>query len=230
VGPTIGWLLTRPELGLRLVAGNAGADREIRWVHATELENPGPWMTGGELVLTTGLRLPRAAQRRRAYVEHLAGAGAAGIGFGIELGHPRVPRDLLAAADERGLPVLEVPFATPFLAISQAVTERLSAERLEDVRRTVAVQARLVKATVDRGVGGIVRDLARHLDARVAVLDPGLGVLAAEPQDAGTLVERVEQQIAVQRRRRGRFGLAVSDEAGRLVNGILGRIAREQVA
>jgi DNA-binding PucR family transcriptional regulator len=215
VAPTVGWLLTRPDLGLRLVAGHAGAEREIRWVHATELENPGPWMSGGELVLTTGLRLPPTVQRRRAYVEHLDEAGAAGIGFGIELSHPRVPRDILAAADERGLAVLEVPFATPFLALSRAVTERLGTERLDEVRRTVAVQARLVKATVDRGVGGVVRDLARHLDGRVAVLDPGLAVLAAEPQDASALVARVEHQIATARLR-GRFGLAVSDGAGRL--------------
>jgi purine catabolism regulator len=62
----------------------------------------------------------------------------------------------------------------------------------------------------------VVRDLARHLEARVAVLDPGLAVLAAEPHDASALLHRVEQQIAVQRRRRGRFGLAVSDDAGRL--------------
>jgi purine catabolism regulator len=216
VAPTVGWLLTRPELGLRLVAGDAGKEREIRWVHATELENPGPWMSGGELVLTTGLRLPRTAQRRRAYVEHLDRAGAAGIGFGIELSHPVVPRDILAAADDRGLSVLEVPFATPFLAISRAVTERLGTERLDEVRRMVAVQARLVKATVDRGVGGVVRDLARHLDGRVAVLDTGLAVLAAEPQDASALVVRVEHQIATQRRLRGRFGLTVSDDAGRL--------------
>ena len=91
MAPTVGWLLTRPELGLRLVAGDAGAEREIRWVHATELENPGPWMSGGELVLTTGLRLPRTAQRRRAYVEHLDRAGAAGIGFGIECRTRRCP-------------------------------------------------------------------------------------------------------------------------------------------
>ena len=216
MAPTVGWLLTRPELSLRLVAGDAGAEREIRWVHATELENPGPWMSGGELVLTTGLRLPRTAQRRRAYVEHLDRAGAAGIGFGIELSHPVVPRDILAAADDRGLSVLEVPFATPFLAISRAVTERLGTERLDEVRRMVAVQARLVKATVDRGIGGVVRDLARHLDGRVAVLDTGLAVLAAEPQDASALVARVEHQIATQRRLRGRFGLTVSDDAGRL--------------
>ena len=81
----------------------------------------------------------------------------------------------------------------------------------------MAVQARLVKATVDRGVGGIVRDLARHLDGRVAVLDTGLA--RARRGAAGRVrawSRGWSSQIATQRRLRGRFGLTVSDDAGRL--------------
>ena len=101
MAPTVGWLLTRPELGLRLVAGDAGAEREIRWVHATELENPGPWMSGGELVLTIGLRLPRnwdgiakslrparyalrLARARRAELVEFADLGVVDLLFGVQ--------------------------------------------------------------------------------------------------------------------------------------------------
>ncbi|MEX0743382.1 MAG: PucR family transcriptional regulator ligand-binding domain-containing protein, partial [Actinomycetota bacterium] len=43
-----------PGLALRFVAGEESANRPIRWVHISELEDPTPWLKGGELLLTTG--------------------------------------------------------------------------------------------------------------------------------------------------------------------------------
>ena len=44
------------EFGLEVVAGRESAERPIRWVHISELEHPTPWLSGGELLLTTGAR------------------------------------------------------------------------------------------------------------------------------------------------------------------------------
>ena len=49
------------EMGLRLATGAEGADVPVRWVHSTELPDPTPWLSGGELLLTTGFQ----ARRRR---------------------------------------------------------------------------------------------------------------------------------------------------------------------
>ena len=45
------------ELELEILAGEAGLDRAVRWVHISELADPTPWLSGGELLLTTGLQL-----------------------------------------------------------------------------------------------------------------------------------------------------------------------------
>ena len=45
------------ELELEIAAGEAGLDRAVRWVHISELADPTPWLSGGELLLTTGLQL-----------------------------------------------------------------------------------------------------------------------------------------------------------------------------
>ena len=58
------------ELELSVVAGEAGLDRAVRWVHISELEDPTPWLSGGELLLTTGLQLGDDAQQRE-YLERL---------------------------------------------------------------------------------------------------------------------------------------------------------------
>ncbi len=106
------------ELGLEIAAGaEAAAEREIRWVHITELLDPTPWLSGGELLLTTGIPLENA-DRQRKFIRQLSEAGVAGLGLGTGFDHAKIPKALLAEADARGFPVFEVPYETPFIAIT----------------------------------------------------------------------------------------------------------------
>ena len=78
------------ECGLKLSVPGESAKRAIRWVHISELEDPTPWLSGGELLLTTGLQLGDAAQQR-AYVLRLVQHGLSGLGFGVGFSHARAP-------------------------------------------------------------------------------------------------------------------------------------------
>src|ERR671936_1185469 len=87
---------------LELIAGASGKDSSIRWVHISELEDPTPWLSGGELLLTTGFRLTGAARQRR-FVALLADHGVAGLGLGTGFEHKRVPRAVIDEAEKRAL-------------------------------------------------------------------------------------------------------------------------------
>ena len=76
-----------PGLPLRLLAGEEEAGRPIRWVHVSELEDPTPWMKGGELILTTGLGIGETPAKQRAYLKRLVDAGLTGLGFGLGFTH-----------------------------------------------------------------------------------------------------------------------------------------------
>jgi purine catabolism regulator len=128
--PTIGDLLADPHLGLRLLAAQGANHREIRWAHATELADPTEFIEGGELLLLTGVALPSDGAGQAAYVERVAAAGVAGLGFGVGLSHCSVPPALVEAADRRALPLLEVPRPTPFMAITRAVADALARREL----------------------------------------------------------------------------------------------------
>ena len=65
------------ELDLELVAGADAASAPVRWVHISELQDPTPWLNGGELMLTTGIPLDTAA-KQRAFVRILADRNLAG--------------------------------------------------------------------------------------------------------------------------------------------------------
>lgn len=177
------WLLAQPELGLRLVAGRV--DRvDVTWAHAIEVLDPSPWLHGGELVLTTGLRMPRARAEQAAYVDRLKATGAAGLGFGVGIRFTEVPRGLVERSEETGLPLLEVPLATPFIAVAQAVARRLAEERERALARTIRLQQELTRTTLRDGLAGLTRRLARELRAEVVVLDEHGTVVAGSAGSA----------------------------------------------
>ena len=93
----------------------------------TEQEDPQRFLNGGELVLTTG-HAPAQRPEQRRFVRQVQRAGAVGIGFGIGLTHDAVPPALIAEANRWGLPVVEVPYETPFIAIGKLVADAQSAD------------------------------------------------------------------------------------------------------
>src|SRR6266702_5312808 len=180
-------LVAMPDLGLVVHSGAEALDRTVGWVHVSELEDPTPFLEGGELLLTTGLILDRGPTAHVTYVERLAATNVVGLGWGTGLTHERVPATVIAAAEHCGLTVIEVPRQTPFIAISKAVSRAIAADEYAAMTRTYEAQHQLTSAAVrSDGFASLVRRLARLVDGWVLLLDRGGGLLHAEPADAGT--------------------------------------------
>ena len=159
------------DMGLELLAGEEASDTPVRWVHATELEDPTPWLSGGELILTTGIQLVTPA-RQRAWVERLAAHHLAGVGFGTGFGHDEVPPALLVRAQELSFPAFEVPFDLPFIAITEKAFGRLVNDQYEVLQRGIAMHKRLQRIVIEeRGLPEVVRALSAAIGGAVVVLD-----------------------------------------------------------
>ncbi|MDX6430832.1 MAG: hypothetical protein QOE54_3198 [Streptosporangiaceae bacterium] len=180
--PTLAAVAALPQLGL-LARARAAPDVRVRWVAVSELEDPTPFLEGGELLLTTGMRLTDPAAQSGEYVARLVGRGVAGLGFGAGLSHATVPEALVEAAIDHGLPLLEVPRSTPFIAIGKSVSQMLAAERYEDLTRAFQAQRELTRAAL-RGPGELVARLARELDGWALLLDGSGAVRHAAPDHA----------------------------------------------
>ena len=142
---TVGDLVAQPGVGLTLVAGKGGLDRPVRWAHTSELPDPTRWLSGGELLLTTGLGVKGSPNVQRAYLNRLVKAGLAGLGFGLGFGFDSVPAPILRAADRADFPVFEVPYPVPFIAITEAVSSALAAERIRELEMSETVHERLAQ-------------------------------------------------------------------------------------
>ncbi len=158
--------------GLRLCAVHLPhPEAAVRWVAASELTDPAPFLEGGELLLTTGLGTATwDAAGWEGYVARLLATGVAALGIGTGLTHPVPPPALVEAARRHGLNVLEVPRATTFVVVSRRTAALLEAEQAVASRAEVRVQRELTEAALDRDPTALPRRLADALRGAVCVL------------------------------------------------------------
>jgi len=180
------WLLAQDDLGLSLLAGGP-ARKQLTWAHASDLVDPTPWLAGGELILTTGIGLPRAAGEQRAYVGRLADAGVAGVGFGVGVRYAAIPAPIVAECSERKFPLLEVPLPTPFLAITQAVARRIAEQEVASLQQALTYQRRISRSAIRTGLAGVVGELSKELRCEAVVLDEYAAVMASSVRHGGLL-------------------------------------------
>ncbi|MEU8073837.1 PucR family transcriptional regulator ligand-binding domain-containing protein [Catellatospora citrea] len=134
----------------RLVAGESGLDRPVRWVHSAEVPDIATLLRGGELVLTTGIGLPADDAGVRAFVNDLAEVGVAGLI--VELGRrytASVPRVMAAAAQKAGMPLVELRRPTPFVQITEAVHALIVDAQLAELRATEQIHQRFTELSVE---------------------------------------------------------------------------------
>ncbi len=180
---TVGHLVA--DCGLELLAGADSSERRIRWVHITELEDPTQWLSGGELLLTTGIQLTGAARQRR-FVALLADHDVAGLGLGTGFGHKRMPKALIEEAGKRGLPLFEVPYEMPFIAITKSAFTLLVNEQYAVLERGTQVHERLERLVIEgRGLEAVLGSLASAIGGTAIVQDSSGRELARHPAKGG---------------------------------------------
>jgi purine catabolism regulator len=191
---TVADVAADPSLGLRTVVAPPGAlDTPVRWVAVTELPDPRPFLAGGELVLTTGLRQRTATDQRR-FVERVAEQGAAGLGYATGLTHAEVPEAVVAAAHRHGLPLLEVPYATPFIAVDRWVADRVLEQHYGRFRDLLGMHDALARALLSGlGLPTLVDVLRGFVGGDVGVVDHLGSVLASAPAATTWPVEQILQ-------------------------------------
>ncbi len=173
---TVRELTEIPYLRTRLIAGERGADRAIAWAHSIEIPRPWEWLEPGDFLMTVGLGIPAAADEQVEYVESLAGVGVCGVAIGEDMKAPPLTDEMLAAADQLGLPLLITAYEVPFIQVSRAVAAGNSGADHARVVGSMRVYDR-ARLAVARGSSpsDLLRDLGDDLDCRVYVCENDRG-------------------------------------------------------
>ena len=129
------------------------------------------YVSGGELLLTTGLILPTSRIGWERYVSRLKSIGIAALGIGLGPRYSEPPDALVEACKASGLSLLIVPDPTPFLTISKTywtARARSSAQHFQD---EVAAHRALIDAAASPDPPAeVLRRLARAVDGWAASL------------------------------------------------------------
>lgn len=194
--PSLNVLLRTRSLKLRLVVpdlGGPGLEEPISWVHNSDLEDPTPFLDRGQLLLTDGNQFPvetpestttadpAAGQQPphvphgrtyEEYVRRLVDHGIVGLGFATQVIHRALPKGLEDACRNQGLPLLEVPDRTPFIAIIRMVADYLAREEHARAEWSLQAQRAISRAALrPDGLTSILGELERQLHSWVALYD-----------------------------------------------------------
>ncbi|MGW7445615.1 PucR family transcriptional regulator [Kitasatospora sp. NPDC054795] len=187
---------------LRLLAAEEELDRQVSGVMTTDLQDPGRYLHGGELVLTGMLWRTVPADSER-FVRTLAAGGAVALAAGeAEVGP--VPEDLVEACRRHRMPLLAVPDDIAFGTVTEFIGRQVSADRAADLAALVDRHRLLVSAAGGGGLDAVLDLLGGDLDLDCWVLTP-TGAVIAGPADRLSAQDRdqlVRAHLAAQRQRR----------------------------
>ncbi|GHD51139.1 PucR family transcriptional regulator [Mycetocola manganoxydans] len=175
--PTVSRLLDTRALDLRLLAGGGSArlTAPISWIHSSDLPDPTPFLDAGQVVLTTGTQFgadSAAGVDVDAYVDRLVGHGIVGVGFGTEVIREGTPPELAAACERAGLPLFEVPYRVPFIAVIRESADLLAAAaHARDTWALNAQRAISFAALRPDALAAILKELSRQMRRFVALVD-----------------------------------------------------------
>ncbi|MEU5044808.1 PucR family transcriptional regulator [Streptomyces griseorubiginosus] len=162
-----------------VVAGAGQLDRAVRWVHVAEAADVGVMLSGGEMVLTTGVLLAGDDDKQAEYIRSLHRAEAAAVVLGLGRAFPSPPDAMRRAAERCGLPMVVLHRPFPFAELTEEVQARLVRRKFAAVSMSEAVRTALTGLiTAGAPLQHLLDEIAHHSGCPVVVTNLAHRVLA----------------------------------------------------
>jgi purine catabolism regulator len=169
-----------------LVAGEAGLNREVHWVHIVDIPDAHfEWNRDGVLLLTAGYGLRDDPERQAALVPRLVAKGFAGMVLATGYYFEHAPQVVRQDADRLDFPLVETPPDLLFIDITETVLERIVNRQYMLLQQSGEIHRRLTDLVLQGGtIEDLAQTLARILGRAVTIEDPAFHVLASAQQGA----------------------------------------------
>ncbi|MFI7499958.1 PucR family transcriptional regulator [Streptomyces sp. NPDC049687] len=162
-----------------VVAGADRLDRPVRWVHVAEAPDVGVMLSGGEMVLTTGVLLAGDEGAQADYIQSLHRAEAAAVVLGLGRAFPAPPDAMRRTAERCGLPLVVLHRPFPFAELTEEVQSRLVRRKFAAVSLSEAVRTALTGLiTAGAPLQRLLDQVAHHTGCPVVVTNLAHRVLA----------------------------------------------------
>lgn len=125
-------------LEMKLVAGEAGLDREVLWTHMVDSDTISAFLQGQELTFTTGIGISEKLPLLK-LVQEVYRNGASGIVINIGPYVDKIGQDVLDFANEKAFPVFEVPWKIHMAEIMRIICFAITKEQQSRIEVTAAL-------------------------------------------------------------------------------------------
>lgn len=157
----------------QVVAGHNALGNEIRWVHMVDHPDIAAWVRPGYLLLSTGYNWPREDSEARQLVLALKERELAGVVLAVPHFLEHFPESSVRAANEAGLPLLELPWDIPFSAITEEIHANIIRHQNEIIERSEEIHRALTNAAVmANSLDDLAKALGKLLGRAVNFIDP----------------------------------------------------------
>jgi len=139
-------------------------DRELRWVHTSEIFDIAPLLRGGEALLTSGLGLVGAAPARvRDYARSLVDTDIGALLFEVGRTFSAVPDELVDELRLSGIALVRLHGVVPFIDITEAAHRHILDAESRSVRASDAATTRLIDVLLTGGGAAAVLQVVDEL-------------------------------------------------------------------
>lgn len=145
-------LLAHPSLkAAKLVAGEQGLDRLVKYVNVMEVPDILDWVKEGELLLTTVFAIRNDLGAQSLLIKQLASKKLAGLAIKPKRYIDKIPDIMLQQAKEYHLPLIELPQDASFSDIISPIMSEILNNQATILRRADEVHARLSQVVLEGG-------------------------------------------------------------------------------
>lgn len=176
--------------GATVLAGATGLGRIVRYLNIMEVPDILSWVRPHELLLTTGYPLREDPPALAGLVGELDDRGLAALAIKLHRYLDEVPASMLAEADRRGFPIIQVPAGVSFGHVLNEALGELLNRQAAVLARSEEVHRALVSVVLDGGdLNDLATELTRLLGGPALITTPDGRVLAAAGEIAGGFEE-----------------------------------------
>ncbi len=192
-------LETGPLKEAKIVAGHQGLDNIVTNVNIMEVPGVARWMKGGEFLVTAGFPLKGDPALRGKIIGELHAKGVSA--FGIKPGQyfSAIPEDLIAHADEVGLPLIELPPEVPYMDFMLPIFETLINTQLFLLKKSEEIHNTLIEVALKgQGIADLCKKIADLTANPAIIIDKNcniLGYAKISEQECTELAQEVLKQI-----------------------------------
>ena len=105
----------------KVIAGNDGLGRGVKWVHVVEVTNIQKLLNGHELILTTGVSWKDTIDLCLSFLQQLIDSNASGLCIEMGTYTSTIPKEMIQLAEEHQFPIIIFEQEVPFVEITQDI-------------------------------------------------------------------------------------------------------------